>query len=181
MLKPTAYILIIVLLSLFQISFLDQIYIFNTSVNLILVLIVLLATFGKLNRALLFTIIASFILDLYSAYPFGHITFAFMIVTVLVYIVFKKIISHKTIISLLIIIISSTLLYNVLLVLSTNIFKFANWQTTAITLNGGLLLTVTRQLILNSVVMLVAYGILAIVRKQLATKFILDHNISTHG
>lgn len=176
MIKKISIVILFVLIALWQISFLQEFSIFRNYSQLILVISVIFIIFGKLKNGIWFSIIVGLILDMYSTFGFFHITIALLTAITSIHFIFKKLLSRKTIYSIIIVMFISTIIYNLSIWFTTNVFYWFNLHTMSIELNPQLLVQIIGKLIINSVLLVFLYTFIKFLINQLKTGFIVKSN-----
>lgn len=95
MIKKIKIIILALVLCIIQLSIVNQLFT-NFVPNLALIGLVTLILFGQYKSSILWIVTSSLILDSYSSLYFGTILIIFSIIFFLSYYIFKKIISQKT-------------------------------------------------------------------------------------
>jgi len=160
-----------ILLAIWQISFLYEFDFLINYLNFALVIIVLLAILINYKNSIIFTLTVGLTLDLFSPFSFGLITVALITTTLIIYSLYKKYFTQKSGYSLVIIMIISTIIFNLFLWLTTNTFYWFNWHDLNIIFSLSYLYQVIGQIILNTLVIILIWLLVKFVNKQIKTKF----------
>lgn len=172
--KNFLIILSAILLAIWQVSFLYEFNFLKNNLNFVLVIIVLLAIIINYKNSIIFTLTAGLTLDLFSPFSFGLITIALITTTLIIYLLFKKYFTRKSGYSLIIIMIVSTITFNLLLWLTTNFFYWFNWHDLNIIFSLSYLYQIIGQIILNTFIICLIWLLLKFVNKQVRTKFLFS-------
>jgi rod shape-determining protein MreD len=174
MIKKIFFIIGVILLGLLQVSFFNSFEMIRYYTNIVLVLAILITVTIGYQRGLLFAILTGLLLDCFSSFSFGTITVALLIPIVVIYYIFRKWLAHKSIYSLMLVIILSTLIYNLLLWLLTNTFYWLNWSDLAITFNYRFISMIGGQLIGNITIVVLLYLIVSLVLQKIKSRFLIS-------
>lgn len=119
------------------------------------ILIFILFVFDS-KLALFWGLIAGFLADIFSVMPFGTNLFVFLIMLLIIYLLIKDIITNRSLLSLLILVLGGTLIYNLSLwLLSLTVFKlFSLEENIHLNLN-----TIFVQVVSNLILALVLFYI----------------------
>lgn len=157
MVKTTFKIIAIILLALFQVSFLSHFQPLREACNLALLGVILISVWIGGREGLYFGLLTGLCLDIYSAYAFGLITLSLTLPILLVNYAFKKILTHRSIYSTLLIVFSNTLIYWASLLIFSNLMSWLNWHTNALVFNYRLVQMVGAQVIFNIIATIIIY------------------------
>ncbi len=174
--KKVFWILASTLIAIWQISFLYQFNYFREHLNLVLVFAILLVVISSFKNGLIFALFAGLVLDLYSPFNFGILTVALLTTTFGINILFRKLITQKSIYSLLIVIIVGTIVYNFIILSLVNVFYWLDWSFLTIAFSTHFLYQILGQILLHSLVIVVFWISIKSVKKQIKSKFLFSSN-----
>jgi len=177
MIKKTFLLLILIFLALWQISFFSEFYTVKNYCNFVLVGTVLIATIINYKNGLIFALLAGLILDSYSAYNFGVITVSLLLPVIIINYLFRKLLARKSIYSLALLMVISTLVYHFTLGLLTNLLYWFNWDPLTIIIDKAYLLSVFIQVIVHVILISVVYWLVKSSRRLIRSKFIISEQI----
>jgi len=170
MFRTTVKIILVILLALFQVSFLSHFEPVRGSLNLILLGVILTSVWVDSKQGLYFGLIAGLCLDLYSTYAFGLITLSLTLPILLVNYAFKKILTHRSIYSTLLIVFSNTVIYWLSLYFFSTVMSWLNWHPFDITLGYPLIRLMAVQVTVNIIATIIIY----LLYKFINTRFRLN-------
>lgn len=150
--------LILTLLVVLQTSFLPSIN-YLDNINLILILIFSFIFILGIKKALWWGLVGGLMLDLYSILNFGVITIALISSLVLTYFLFKNFFINRSFSSLIILITTATLFYNLILIILSKILKFINLNTYDIILTFQYFYSLIEKIIFNILLILIIFFI----------------------
>lgn len=164
-------------LVLLQTSFLHELIFFRNYLNLVLVLIVFITFTVNYQTGFIFALVSGLFLDILSPFSFGTMTISLIMTVLIIFIIFKKLISNKSFYSLAMTMIISTFLYYILLLSLTNLFFWLNWNTFSLPLNERFFQIIIGQLIINTVVITIISIISKFAKLQLLSRFLIPNKI----
>ncbi len=174
MIKKILLPLIIILVSLFQVSFIGEFDFLRNNLQLLLVIVIVLTFYSSYKSVLIFSIISGFIVDLFSIYNFGVTTAAFLITFLLINLLFKRLISNKETYSLILVTLIGTVVYNVFLFLVTNSLYIINLNSVRIIFSFDFLYSIIWQLIIHSFLIIIMLVLTKFINKKLVSKFFIS-------
>jgi len=169
--------LIVIFLALWQISFFSEFHVVKNYCNFILIGTVLITTVVSHKNGLIFALLAGLILDLYSAYNFGLLTVSLLLPVITNNYLSKKLLAKKSIYSLALLMIISTLAYNFVLTLLANLFYWLNWNPLTIIIDKPYLLTIFIQILIHVILISTLFWIIKSSRRLIRSKFIISEQI----
>ncbi|MFH0853883.1 MAG: hypothetical protein V1891_00085 [bacterium] len=125
MLKKSFKILIIIIFSLFQISFINILFFPFNLLNLILGFMIFISLINYID-GLYFLIISSLILELYSPYSFGFLFFVYCATFLIIVWLSLNFLTNKSLYSFFVIALIGILIYNLIFYMANNILFFIN-------------------------------------------------------
>ena len=141
--RDVLFFIIVILIVIFQISFLYDFTFFRNFLNIVLISVVLLTLFSSYQKGFIFAVTAGLLLDIYSPYNFGIITIALIVPVFLIWYLFKKLFARKTTYSLSIAMIVTTISFHLVIWLLTNIFYWFNLNNITLYLTRGYIISVS--------------------------------------
>lgn len=174
--KKVFVILISILITIWQISFLYEFNYLKEHLNLVLVIAILLVVISSSKNWFIFALFAGLVLDLYSAFNFGIITVALLTTTFIINILFRKLITQKSIYSLLIVIIVGTIVYNFIIYSFTNVLYWLDWNFLTIAFSTSFLYQIFGQILLHSSVIIIFWILVKSIKKQIKSQFLFSNN-----
>lgn len=118
--KKITKVLLIILLSLFQISFVNSLSFPFNSLNCVLAAIIFI-TLINYDSGLQFMIISSLVLELYSANTFGLIFISYFFTFISIVWIFSNLLTNKSFYSFILIAIFSIFIYNIMFYVFNNL------------------------------------------------------------
>jgi rod shape-determining protein MreD len=174
--KKVFWILASILITIWQISFLYEFNYLREHLNLVLVFAILLVVISRFENGLIFALFAGLILDLYSPFNFGILTVALLTTTFIINILLRKLITQKSIYSLLIVIIVGTTVYNFIIWSLINIFYWLDWNFLTIAFSTHLVYQIFGQILLHSLVIVIFWILIKSIKRQIKSKFLFSSN-----
>lgn len=167
MFKSALKIIGVILLALFQVSFLYHFPGLRAYFHPILLGVILAAAWIGPKRSLYFGLVAGICLDLYSSYPFGLITVSLLVPVLISSYLFKKFFARRSIYSTLIIVVVSTAAYWLTMLALTSLMSWLNWSPSAITLGNPFMQIIGGQIIVNIIITSAVYLAIKFLRARL--------------
>lgn len=177
MFKKTLYFIFIIIFALWQISFLSQFNFFNKSFNLILVFIILITLIKNYKNALLTAIISGLIFDLFSVFGFGIYTLAFLSSVLITNYLFKKYFARRSSFSIIIIMVSGTLVYHLVILIFSSLAYWLNWNNFHLIINGTYLISLLNQIFFNTLILLLIFILSRYFLKKFRLKFLISEKL----
>jgi hypothetical protein len=177
MIKKTLFVLITILFTLFQISFISQFASLALYCNCVLILTVLISTLGNFKLGFAFAIISGFVLDLYSSFNFGIITVSLLSSIIIMYYLFRKLLARKSVYSIILVMAISTIAYHLIFLATTNIMFWFNWSDIVSVINKQYANIIIIQLVVHSLLIASVYWIIHLVNRKIRSRFIIGEHI----
>lgn len=174
--KKVFLALMSILITIWQISFLYEFNYLREHLNLVLVLAILLVVISNFKNGFIFALFAGLVLDLYSPFNFGILTVALLTTTFIISVLFRKLITQKSIYSLLIVIIVGTIVYNFTIWSLTNVFYWLDWNFLTIAFSTHFLYQIFGQILSHSLVIVIFWILIKSIKKQIKSKFLFSSN-----
>jgi len=146
-------------------------------VNLILIALVFITVMVNSKAGLIFAIISGLILDFYSPFSFGIYLTALIIPVFIITNLFKKLLARKTIYTLIAAALTSTVIFQIAVLLISNLLFWFNWNEINYTLNIEYLYTLLRQLITHTIIISILFIITNFLSEKLKSKFLISERI----
>lgn len=175
--KKVFLILMSILITIWQVSFLYEFNFLKEHLNLVLVFAVLLIVISSYKIGFIFALLAGLVLDLYSPFNFGIFTVALLITTFVINILFRKLITQKSFYSLSIVVIVGTIVYNLIIWFVINLFYWLNWNFLTINFNFSFIYQIFGQVLLHLLIIIMFWILLKSVKKQIKSKFLFSSNL----
>lgn len=156
-------LLIVLIFVLLQTSF-GASELWQSKINLMLALLIGLALFYSLDYCLIWLVIGSFLLDLFSGLNFGLISLSLLITIVTIYLIADNYITHDSLMSVLFLVFSGTIFYNLFLLLVSYILWKLNFAFLYYSFD---FLSLLWQISLNIIVVVIAYLFRNILKRYL--------------
>lgn len=173
MIKNFFILLAIIFVFITQTSFLSGSIWFGPRVNFILALIVFIALIRGYHQGLVWAVVAGGLMDLYSGWPFGTMILALLLSIILGHYLFKNFLTNRSVYSLTLIIIGTTLSYNFFVVLIINFLHFFNPSNLNLDFNSFFLASVAWQILGNSLLIWLTFFGYNAITKRLEKSFIV--------
>ncbi|MFH1192436.1 MAG: hypothetical protein V1655_03085 [bacterium] len=173
MLRKFFNILFIILISLFQVSFINTQRFPLNQINIILVFLVLLV-FNNSKYSIYFLMISSMALELYSNYPYGLIFISFALTFFLIRWLSIEFFTNKSIYSSAMIFMIGIAFFNIILNGINEIFYRMNLTVFTFVKNGQYFSAFMSNIFLNLVIFIIASMFYNMFRIKMKTVFILE-------
>lgn len=159
--KNILLLMIVFFLFLLQVSFFapSEFWQINFQLVFLFLLILLLISNQSLFFTLNWAIIAGLLLDLFSQFMFGTYIITFCISLTAVYLIFKKFLTNRSYYSLTLLVLIGTIIFNLILFITTNFFLAVNLTTFNITFNFQFITYILWQSLINIIVAIIAFKI----------------------
>lgn len=177
MIKRIIFIAGIILLALWQLSFLDSFDWMRSYTHLVLLSAILMTVLSGYRAGLLFAIIAGLILDTYSPLNFGIVTISMLVPIGLCYLLLRKLFARKTIYAILLLVIAGTVSYHVCLWLISNIMFVLNWGNFRVPFSYQLIQMVAIQTIMHGMIAIAAYLIIRLLNRTVRTRLAMAEHV----
>ena len=178
MLKKIFFTIMLILLAIFQVSFFSQFNFFQTSLNIILVTVILITLIREYRVALIAAIILGLTLDLYSVYGFGIITLALLLPVIICNNLLQKFFARRSILSLIFLMLISTLTYNLIILIFTSLSYWLNWNNIYVIFDFNYLIILLKQSVFNTTALIFLFTIIQYFNKKIRSKFLISENIN---
>lgn len=177
MTKQIIFAITTIVIALLQISFLHEFPLLRYSLNFVLICVVLVTTISNYRNGFIFALLAGLILDLFSPFLYGTITFALVVPVVVIFVLFRKFLARKSAYSILGVIILSTIAYHAMLLLATTLIKLTDDSSLSFSLDGRYLLFVLTQLAVHSIVTLALFYSIRMLGNKFRSTFMISDRV----
>ncbi|MFA5134654.1 MAG: hypothetical protein WC505_02585 [Patescibacteria group bacterium] len=177
MIKPALFVLAATLLVLFQVSFLHEFEPLRYSLNFILICVVLVTTLINYKTGFIFAFSAGLVLDFFSSFEYGVITFALVVPVLLIFILFRKLLARKSAYSLLGVIVVSTLAYHAILFTTTKIITLVDENGLSFSLNWQYVSFVGTQIVVHSLVTIGFFYFIRLLGNKFRSVFLISDRV----
>ncbi len=160
--KTFFYILLLILASIIQISFLSQ-FDFFKNINLILI-IVIFTTITNYHLALTGAIIGGFLLDIYSNFWFGSIIISLVLSVIIIKNIFNNYFSKYHLLTYPAVGFISVLSYNLILIVLNSFFYWVKINKIIFILDKFYWISLIEQIILNIIFIILFYLFATLIR-----------------
>ncbi len=167
--------LVVLLIVILQISWLSNFEFFRTRLNIVLILLTFFILLLGFKGTLVWAVGAGYLLDYFSSLPFGLITISLLISLVIIYLLFRNVLTNRSFISFILLISVFTLTFNLCLLLgglfiSTLGLIDWNWQFSQ-------LVIIFLQVIFNVVLASLVFLVYTLVTNRLKRSFLIKGNL----
>jgi len=173
MLKITIFIILGIVITLIQVSFLSNFDFFVYYLNLILIILILLTMLKGYKPGIIFAVVSGLILDIYSPFYFGLITISLVTPVIVIHNLFQNFLARKSIYSLSILAIISNTCYFFILLLLSKIIYWVGLNSYNIGIDLFVFKNIVYTIFWNTVVTLLLFLILRFIVKRIKSKFII--------
>lgn len=177
MTKHIFFIIAVVLLVLFYLSFLETFVFIQKFVNVPLIIAVFITVTIGYERGYFFALVAGLILDLYSSHIFGTYTLAMLLPVIVMYGAFRQLFARKSMYSLMLVMIAGTLLYHGLVWFITHISFWLNWRSYRGLPLEEYLPQIGWQVVAHSVLIVLLYVIIHFIVKRFRLRFRISQRV----
>jgi hypothetical protein len=176
MIRTIFAIIVAILLVLFQVSFFNA---FDAApyIHFILIATVLIATLQSYRNGFMFAVLSGLLLDLYSPFSFGSITISLLIPIIIIYYLFRKLLAHKSVYTLMLVMAISTLAYHTTFLLLINTAYWFNWNNLTIDLSIRYVQLVVAQLVIHTVLVILLFAAMRFVNRKFRARFFISERI----
>lgn len=175
MIKISVNFILIILLVLFQINFFSA-YSPAPFINFVLMAAVLISIYKSFRTGLIFCLIAGAVLDLYSSFGFGCFIISLITPVVMIYYIFRKLLAHHSIYTVILVMIVSTVVFNLIFWLIVNLEYWLGWSSFTISLASRYFIKIVIQVITHLILTLVFYFLAKIINTKIRSKFFISEH-----
>jgi len=165
--------LVILALVVVQISFLNQLSSDIVSLNLILLFLVFIVFRLEIIPLLWWSLVVGFILDLFSAFPFGTTMIVTIITSLSLHFLFQNFLTNRSLYSFVLLTIIGTLIYNILFFLGSLIFHSLNLQNYYLLSGSQFWAGLFWQIILNSIIAFPFFLVIRFLSNRFQRRFLV--------
>ncbi|OGF20448.1 hypothetical protein A2Y83_04840 [Candidatus Falkowbacteria bacterium RBG_13_39_14] len=171
-LKKILKVLLVILLSLFQISFIRNLPFPYRSLDIVLAALIFIALIDY-NSGLYFMMIASVILEFYSADPFGILFLAYFFTFLAITWLFSNILTNKSFYSFAVIGMAGILIFNIIFYGVSSFLYFINFNSIKVSLGNNLPLSFFSKIAATLIFMLLLFLLQKAVSRRMQSMFIV--------
>ncbi|MBU1149290.1 rod shape-determining protein MreD [Patescibacteria group bacterium] len=175
MIKRIITIILVVLILVIQISFLSNFEFWRPKLNLIIILLTFLLLTAGYQQALIWGLISGYLLDYYSAWPFGLITFSLITSIFIVYLIGQHYLTNRSLTTFVLLVGAFTLSFYLFLIIGhflLSLFALGNLSSLASLAVSGLW-----QILFNCLIGLVSFLIYTFATNRFQRNFLVKGNL----
>lgn len=176
MIKSLISLIGIIILVLFQINFFS-VFGLAPYINFILIIAVLISIYKGYRSSLIFCVISGVLLDFYSSFGFGSFTIALIVPIVVMFYIFRKLLAHRSIYTLVLVMIVSTVIFHLIFWSLVNLQYWLNWSKFNIGWSTTYLTQVGMQLITHSILAVIFYFSARFINNKIRANFFISEQI----
>jgi cell shape-determining protein MreD len=145
------------------------------NLNALLILLVFMTIVFGFNYGFIWSVLVGLLLSFYSILPFGLFILVYLLVLLVVNILYRQIFTNLSFYTSLILMVIATIIYNLILLISTYLFYQLNVMSVFLIIDYDFLNKFVSQIILNLLAMALIFTIAKFTYKKLNLAFIAKH------